>query len=109
MPNESKSADLETIARALADRLTTAIEVDIRIGDDDVPRVEIMGAEAMIRAALQAVRDETRRETLREAISAANNEQIKGCLSSADIHRNWGIALAADAIRALITEPVAHD
>lgn len=37
--------------RELLDRLTTAIEVDMRLGDDDVPRVEIVGGEAMIEAA----------------------------------------------------------
>jgi hypothetical protein len=37
--------------RELLDRLTTAIEVDMRLGDDDVPRVKIVGGEAMIKAA----------------------------------------------------------
>lgn len=56
-------------ARELADRLTAAIKVDIRPGDDDVPRVEIVGAETLIQAALMAVR----REALEVAIINVDN------------------------------------
>lgn len=55
--------------RELADRLTAAIEVDIRLGDDDVPRVEIVGAEALIEAFADEVRLKERERWVRKSLS----------------------------------------
>jgi hypothetical protein len=97
-------------SRELVDRLTAAIEVDMRLGDDDVPRVEIVGAEAMITAFAEGVRRDALEEAALHVESRARNEKQlalsarqRGRIDDAVAHEHRQTALenVADQICAL--------
>lgn len=64
----------ETKARALADKLTAAVEFDVHIRDDIEPRVEIVGAEEMILAFAAEVRRDERERVARIVDEAAGGD-----------------------------------
>lgn len=81
----------EAKARALADKLTAAVEFDVHIRDDIEPYVEIVGAEAMILAFAAEVRRDERERALVAVLR----------LTADDTAKYGGRQAAIDAIRAL--------
>lgn len=67
----------EAKARALADKLTGAVTVDLYLHDDAEPHIEIVGAEEMILAFAAEVRGDERERALIAVLSLTADDTAK--------------------------------